>query len=179
MWGLFRKINIIFPNIHLNWRDNFRKEVTFYSYWSIFCRIVSCYLVWHWLLNLEFLGLSWGADKYMPELITSSTCIFHRQLTLTYPKLRCFSFSRILFTLFRLMVPSQKHGFHPRIDTLLNPHRELVYNSHNFCIFNVAPFYLGSHALIVSFITPLSRSDLFWPNSLSNPCYLPHSLHSG
>lgn len=87
-----------------------------------------------------------------------------------------FFFSRNLFTLFGLMVPSQKHGFHPRIGTFLNLHRESVYNSDDFCFFNVAPFYRSWRALSASFITPLSQSDLSWPNSLSNQCYLPHLI---
>lgn len=74
------------------------------------------------------------------------------------------------------MVPSQKHGFHPRIGTFLNLHRESVYNSDDFCFFNVAPFYRSWRALIASFITPLSQSDLSWPNSLSNQSYLPHLI---
>lgn len=153
--------------------------MTFYYGWSIFYRIDICYLIWFdsWISNSQ------PSPEVWPVYATAD-CQFHLHIPQTaqthIPEIDfSFSFSRNLFALIELLISSQKHWFHPRISTFLNPHRELVHNCDSFCIFNLVSLHPKSCALVAPFITPLSRSDLSWPISqqpvLSTSS---HSLHS-
>lgn len=141
------------------------RELTFYYYWSIFYRI-SQFLPYMILTpNLEFLGLSWCANKNMPQLRASSTWLHHQQFTLIWPKLWLFLFFLSLETYWLCLGQwhQARNMFHPQIGPFLNPHVGLVHNFDGFHLLNLASFHSSLHTLAAASIAPLSSSALSWP----------------
>lgn len=155
--SLFRKTNTIFPNILLNRRDTVRQRSDFLL------------LLVHFLKNSQLLPYMILAPEsqilvspllrcrqYTPQLPTNSDPHIPQTTRTHIAQTECFLFHSFSRNLFGLMVPSQKHEFHPRRGSFLNPHREMVHNSDGFCL-SLTSFHLSSHGLVAPFITSSVR----------------------